>query len=235
MKIVIVAQARMGSSRLPGKALMPISGRPMLEHVLRRAQAVAGVNETVLATSVNERDTPLADLAWAVGCGVVRGDEHDVLGRYLAALEALRADVVMRVTGDCPLLCADVCEAVLRRALEQPCYDFVTNDTEQSGYPDGTDCEVMTAWALRQADRYATTASDREHVTRWIRRHIPTVVVSAPEALRCPSRWKLSVDSQADLDRVRRISGWLPAGAYTLAETARAVRSAEDDLPGLNW
>jgi spore coat polysaccharide biosynthesis protein SpsF (cytidylyltransferase family) len=201
----------------------------MLEHVLRRALAVPGVAAVVLATSVNERDAPLAELAWRLGCGVIRGSEHDVLGRFAAAQQALRVERVMRITGDCPLLCVDVCEATLRAALESG-YDFVTNDTDQSGYPDGTDCEVITAWALAQADRYATTASDREHVTRWIRRHVPSRVAMAPEGSRCPLAWKWSVDDGADLARVRRIFGALRgSGGYTLGSAADACRRVEQE------
>lgn len=225
MRTIAIIQSRMNSARLPSKAVAPIAGKPMLAHVLERALAIRGLAGVALATSVNERDDPIADLGLRTGCCLVyRGDEHDVLGRFKEAAAWTRAERVMRITGDCPLVCVDVCEAVLALADAEPWWPFVSNDTLISGYPDGVDVELFRMDALRDAHRLAMAHSDREHVTRWMRRHLVCQTVHAP------GRWthlKWSVDCAEDLARVRRIYGFLPAGAYTLADALAADAEAQ--------
>lgn len=221
--VLAIIQARMGSARLPGKSLMQLAGRPMLAHVLDRVRAVGGVSGVVLATSVNERDTPLADLAEGMGVRVWRGSEHDVLGRFAAAAAAFEADAVMRITGDCPFTAPDVCERVLQTLREEPWWDYVSNDTLCSGYPDGLDCEVFTTLALERADKAATAHMDREHVTAWMRRNLPRQTVRSSEDHRA---LKLSVDAAEDLERARRIFGYLKDGAYSFSATLNAVAQA---------
>jgi len=208
----------MGSSRLPGKALAQVAGWPMLRHVLARAQAIHGVDDVVLATTTLERDAPLVDLAHDAGVRVVRGSEADVLGRFVRA--STGADVVMRLTGDCPLLAPDVCEAVLAEWLMRR-DGFCSNDTRYSGYPDGTDCEVFSRADLLRAAAEASHPSDREHVTRWMYRRVhPVTMVCARGDWR---RLKWSVDTPEDLAYVRRVMGLIPAGSYTLPATLRAA------------
>lgn len=224
-RVVAIVQARMGSARLPGKSLMTLAGRPMLAHVLERAASVEGVEEVVLATSVNERDTPLARLAGDLGFRCWRGSEHDVLGRYAAAAKGVGADLVMRITGDCPFTAPDVCQLVLQTIKREPWWDYVSNDTLMSGYPDGTDCEVFRYESLLRANAMATDHKDREHVTPWLRRHSAKVTV---HAVGCDYRnVKLSVDSPEDLDRARRVFGFLAPGAFSFEDTLLAYRCYE--------
>ena len=136
------------------------------------------------------------------------GLEHDVLGRFIAVADALSAKWVMRITGDCPFLAPEVCERVLQEASTG--WDYVSNDTTRSGYPDGLDCEVVIASALRQANRVTTLRTDREHVTPWVRRNCTTYTITSPRDCR---RVKLSVDALEDLERARRIYGFLAPGA----------------------
>lgn len=223
MHCVGIVQARVGSSRLPGKALLPIAGRPLLDHVLERVEHVSGLSARVFATSVAERDGPLADLAAHRGWLVTRGSEHDVLGRFVAAVRMVEADAVMRLTGDCPLLCPEVCALVLR-AYAETYHDYVSNDTRVSGYPDGTDCEVFSISALRTADLHAVDGRDREHVTPWISRELRTQIVSSPTDWR---RYKLSVDTEEDLRYVRRVRSHLQDGKFTLSDTLEAAAALE--------
>lgn len=195
----------------------------MLWHVLTRAQTIQRASEVVLATSSSTRDDRLAWLAHDVGVRCVRGDEADVLGRFMVAAQETGATHVMRLTGDCPLLAPDVCDAVAdlyesRRAE----FDYASNDTTVTGYPDGTDVEVFGREALENADRYAESPADREHVTRWMTRHLRCVRLYCDDSLDV----KLSVDRQVDLDRVRRVFGYLDDGALTYAATLKAVRRA---------
>lgn len=231
-RAICVVQARVGSSRLPGKSLAPISGKPLLHHVLTRAKAVRGLYAVVLATSDQTRDTPLTWIADECGVPVVRGSEHDVLGRFALAARTMKADTVMRVTGDCPLLDPGACEAVLAEyVLSRPLgIEYVSNDTTCSGYPDGTDCEVFSARLLYEADESAAEHAswvhgDREHVTTWMRR---TQQTTRTVRYRSDLRYlKLSVDRQEDLDRVRQIFGYVNNGDYGLAATLAALRESE--------
>lgn len=223
MRIIAVVQSRFGSARLPGKATRPISGRPMLAHVLGRAKSIAGVERVVLATTVADRDTQLTWIADDLGVDSYRGDEHDVLGRFCEIAERYKPDAVMRLTGDCPLLDPRVCEDVLASFLSEPYVPYVSNDTTSSGFPDGTDCEVVDVAVLFEARLRATAPTDREHVTPWIRRNVPQRVVRSAVDL---SGLKLSVDSLDDLERVRRIFGCLDGGDASLAATVAAARRA---------
>lgn len=230
-RIVCVIQARMGSSRLFGKSLRPLMGRPLLTHVLERAKAIEGVDLVVLATSAEERDAGLLPVAWGLGCEALQvGKEWDVLGRVCTAAHIFDADVVVRVTGDCPLLAPEVGTLAVKLYRAHARGDFpmpvpyVTNDTSTSGYPDGTDVEVVSTEALRMSDDKlgyrGDDRPDREHVTAWVKRNLPTAV------MKCDTDWsrlKLSVDSLDDLDRVQRLMARIPAGDFSLAATIKAA------------
>ncbi|HSJ08192.1 MAG TPA: NTP transferase domain-containing protein, partial [Longimicrobiales bacterium] len=114
-RTVVVVQARMGSSRFPGKVMEALAGRSVLEHVLERCAAIPGVDAVCCATSVRAADDVVAGAAAVLGAAVVRGSEADVLGRYAQAAREMDADVVLRVTADCPLIDPRVCGAVLAR------------------------------------------------------------------------------------------------------------------------
>ena len=234
-RVVAIVQARMGSARLPGKSLQPIAGRPLLAHVLLRARTIVGVDAVVLATSVNDRDKPLTWVADDLGILSVTGSEHDVLGRFADAAMRHRADVIMRITGDCPLLAPDVCQRVLACYRSDPFVRYVSNDTTSTGYPDGTDCEVFSASVLREANLAAHDDGEREHVTPFMRTHC-----ASREVLSDVGDWrhlKLSVDCQEDLEYVRRIFGFLPDGwtstpssmslPVTLAAVARCAKRVQ--------
>lgn len=226
MRTVVIVQARCGSARLPGKALLPLAGRPMITHVLERAQAIAGVDAVVLATSVNPRDDGLAAVADAMpGVAVYRGSEWDVLRRVREAALAYVADIVVRVTGDCPLLAPDVAEDVLA-LWQRGGYRYAWNDVQRSGYPDGTDVEVFDVDLLRMADAAATVSSDREHVTSWMRRAILPNRIASPYAPEDRSHLKLSIDREADYVRVQAVYGYLERGRLLYADTLAAAACA---------
>jgi spore coat polysaccharide biosynthesis protein SpsF len=168
-QVLAVVQARLRSTRLPGKALMTIAGRPMLAHVLARALAVPGVTETVLATTVSPEDDALVEVARTEGVASVRGSVEDVLDRFHAALRARPAAAIVRVTADCPLLDPAVSGAVVQDYLaHREDADYVSN-IEPPTFPDGLDTEIVSGAALERAWREARLPSDREHVTTYIR------------------------------------------------------------------
>ncbi len=169
MKSVAIIQARMTSTRLPGKVLMPLGGRPVLEWVTRAARAIEGIDEVVVATSTESSDDPVASWCSASSQICFRGSLANVLSRYADAARARRADIVMRITADCPMLDPAVCGGVLRLLKDTGC-DYATNVIPRT-WPTGLDCEAFTAATLFTAEQFATTDYHREHATPYIYQH----------------------------------------------------------------
>jgi len=234
-RVIAVVEARMGSTRLPGKALAEIAGRPMVAHVMERAAAVPGIDAVVLATTIDASDDALVAWARAAGWPTLRGSVDDVLDRVYGALAAHPADAVVRVTGDCPLLdpavSGRVVAALLARAGEV--VDYASN-VHPPTYPDGLDTEICSAAALERAWAEARRASDREHVTAYLWRHperFRLVNVAHREDLSA-HRW--TVDTPADLDFVREVYTALgDARIFGMAEVLDLLR-ARPALAALN-
>ena len=206
MKVVAVVQARMASSRLPGKVLMDVGGMPLVAHTLRRLAAAERIDEVVLATSDRPADDPLAALAQERGVAHHRGSETDVLRRVHDAAVGRRADVVVRITGDCPLLDPAVVDRVVDALLAapEPC-DYASNVIARS-YPKGLDAEALWMDVLRRIDRIATSQSAREHVTWFAYGERPDLfVLRSVEVDEDHADLNWSVDTQEDLDRVREL------------------------------
>jgi spore coat polysaccharide biosynthesis protein SpsF len=162
-RVVAVIQARTGSSRLPGKVLLPLAGRPVLGWVVRAALAASGVDEVVVATSTSPGDDAVADLAVELGVRVVRGSELDVLARFVAARDTTAADAVVRLTADCPLLDPDLIGAVVGAWRADPALDYVATTLVRT-LPRGLDVELVSSAALDAADAVARD-HHRVHVT----------------------------------------------------------------------
>jgi spore coat polysaccharide biosynthesis protein SpsF len=148
---------------------MPLAGKPMLEHVIRRTQAAVGVDEVCIATTTLERDTPLVEMAERFGASTFRGSESDVLSRYAGAAKATEAELVVRVTSDCPLYDPALLGEMLAVYKIAPC-DHYSNAVERT-YPRGLDTEIFPASVLHEVDAIATEAMAREHVTWYIYKH----------------------------------------------------------------
>jgi len=201
MKAVCIVQARMGSKRLPGKIMMDLCGWPVLEHVLTRALLIKGIDKVVLALPDHPDSDEPAQVAANLNVSVVYGPEDDVLKRYVIAARKYGADLVMRITADCPLLDPEIASFVLQGIVDSRT-DYCSNVHPRS-WEKGLDVEVFTRWALEAAHRDATKKKDREHVTPWI---IDNPIfsmsnVAASESHDVELNW--SVDTQEDLDRVR--------------------------------
>ncbi len=195
----------MGSTRLPGKVLMDLSGRPMLARQLARLERCTRLDDLVVATSTDVRDDPVAALARAEGVRCFRGSEDDVLSRYVGAAAEARAQVVVRITGDCPLIDPEVTDLVVQDLVDHASTcDYCTN-TLQRTYPAGLDVEVFFVDVLQRIDRLSKRPEEREHVTVLLRtrptlfqcRHVKDDVDNSD------LRWV--VDRQTDLDVVRAI------------------------------
>ena len=167
MKVVALVQARMGSTRLPNKVMKPICGMPMIEILLTRLSQAKEVDQIVVATSVDERNQPLVEHVRKLGYACEQGSENDVLDRFVQAARAHQADVVVRITGDCPLVDPGLVDEAIRR-FKAAGVDYFSN-TNPPTYPDGLDIEVCTFKALEQASRETSKPFDREHVTPYLR------------------------------------------------------------------
>lgn len=208
MRIVAIIQARMGSTRLPGKILMPLAGKPVLQRVIERVRAAGVFDEVAVATTVGAIDDPVAELCRALGTTVVRGDEADVLSRYGLAAAETRADAVMRITADCPLIDPDVLAAMVARSGEGDA-DLVTNARERT-FPRGLDAELFTRAALDTMLAEARAPEEREHVTPFLYRHPGRfrIVDHLHQQDYSSGRWTL--DTPEDYELLRRIHDAAP-------------------------
>ncbi|WP_169577920.1 cytidylyltransferase domain-containing protein [Salisaeta longa] len=233
MNIVAVIQARMGSTRLPGKVLRDIAGRPMIDWVVRRARRISSVDQVVVATSVLDKEKPLIEHLESQQIPFIRGSESDVLERYVDAAEAYDADAVVRITSDCPLLMPDVSENVIQTFVETSC-DYAANTIERT-YPRGLDTEVISCSALRRVHSMASDPADREHVTRYIRKHSEDFALCSVTANNNRAGLRWTVDEEEDLILVRRIYEMLGAKTET-ASYEDVVRLVEthDGLASIN-
>jgi spore coat polysaccharide biosynthesis protein SpsF len=207
MRVIGIVQARMGSERLPGKSLMEIGGVPLAAHPLRRLRRAASLTDVVLATSVEARDDPLAALAEAEGVGCVRGSEQDVLSRFVLAARETEADVVVRVTGDCPFVDPEVVDRVVTELTGHAAEcDYASNVLRRT-YPRGLDTEALFADTLLRADRLGTSPEAREHVTWHIYRERPELYLQRSVELDGEdfSALDWSVDTEEGLERARAL------------------------------
>jgi spore coat polysaccharide biosynthesis protein SpsF len=170
MRTVVVVQARTGSSRLPGKILMPLAGAPLLQRMLERVRAATTPFELVVATTTDASDDAVAELGAAIGVPVYRGHPTDLLDRHVGAARAASADAVVKIPSDCPVIDPAAIDAVLGVFHERAAageVDFVSN-LHPASWPDGHDVEAMTMDALEQAWREATKPHEREHTTPFL-------------------------------------------------------------------
>lgn len=205
MKIVATIEARMTSSRLPGKVLLPALGRPMLAHLTARLKAVPSIDEIVLATTVNATDDVLVDFAEKDGIKVFRGSEADVMARVIGAAAAAKADVVVEITGDCPIIDPDLVEQTIRVFKRNEAV-YAANSFISS-YPDGMDTQVMTLDALKKSYAMTDDPLDREHVSRHIVNNpqlFPHVYLIAPPSLHWPGLG-LTLDEPSDYELIRTL------------------------------
>lgn len=168
MSTVAILQARMTSTRLPGKVLAPLAGEPMILRQLERIARAATLDEIIVATSTDASDDELVAIVEAAGHRVVRGSLDDVLARFVAAMDATHPNVVVRLTADCPLASPLVIDKVVN-AFHASGADYVSN-TMTPTYPDGLDVEVVKASVLREVAAEATDPHEREHVTLGVYR-----------------------------------------------------------------
>lgn len=205
MKIVATIEARMTSSRLPGKVLLPAQGKPMLYHLVSRLKAVHSISEIVLATTINAADDILVDFAKREDILFYRGSEEDVMFRVIGAAETADADVIVEITGDCPIIDPDLVEQTIQMYLHHEA--AYASNTHISSYPDGMDTQVFSLESLKRSSAMTDAPLDHEHVSLYMRNHpeiFPHVHLIAPPSLHWPSLG-LTLDEQADYLLLKKI------------------------------
>lgn len=232
-RVVATIEARMTSSRLPGKVLLPCVGKPMLELMVervRRAPSLAGV---VVCTTVNPTDDPIVALCERLGVGCWRGSEEDVLLRVLDGARAHGVDTIVELTGDCPLMDPALIEETVA-AYRDTGMDYVSNSLERT-YPIGMDVQVFSTGVLEDVAGRTDDALDHEHVSLYIYRH-PEIYrvlnLKAPEAL-TDGQLRLTLDTSEDYALIRAVFQRLSPAEFTLADVLALLR-AEPALRALN-
>jgi spore coat polysaccharide biosynthesis protein SpsF len=243
MRVATIIQARYGSTRLPGKVLMDLGGKTVLARVVERALAIPGSDVVCVAVPTGPADDPVATEAKRAGAVVARGSQADVLDRYWRAAQAVKADAVMRVTSDCPLIDPAVCGDLIA-LFQQSGADYGSINMPPT-WPHGLECEIFSFAWLDKAAREAIKPSEREHVSPFIReaRAAKKVNLAGPGPETVRHRWTL--DHPDDLTFLRALWTRLPEGpaawpwrtpfAIVEADPAlAAINAGHDRLEGLN-
>ncbi len=233
---IAIVQARMGSTRYPGKCLAEIDDWSLLGLLLARLTEARELVDVVVATSDSEDDDAIETEAAMAGVSSVRGPEDDVLARYVLARERHPSDLVVRVCADNPLIDPDQVDALIRFAREGG-YDLAYNHSPDCGLPDGVGAEAMTSATLRRLDDLAIAPSHREHVTLYAYQNPDAFRVARLDATDDPvsSPWRLDVDYPEDLGFIRALYRLLPEERSPLWTTAEIVATLEEhpELSGL--
>lgn len=214
-KVVIIVQARLGSTRLPGKILKPLNGYPVLQHVLERCAAVLGRDSVICAGVDKPGEEPVQALVESMGMHYFAGSEEDVLSRYYLAAKQHKADWVVRVTSDCPLLDPAVCRELVEFTQSNGADFGIT-----AGWPHGLDCEIVKFSVLERAVQEATLPEHREHVTLWVKYQ--------PGLARVEYRPEERIDN---LSRYRWVLDY-PEDYQFLAALFEKLAIAPNDFPG---
>ncbi len=205
MKTVAIIQARMGSTRLPGKVLKPILGIPSLEHMMKRVARCKTLDEAVIATTTQPKDDVLCEFAKDKGFLFGRGSEQDVLDRYYEIAKETKAEVVVRMTSDCPLIDPEVSDRVIKRHLDAKTNDMTSNAFRKLTFPNGFDIEVLSFACLERIHKATQDPLYREHVTNFIHDYPENFVIESVEGEEDHSDLRLCVDTDEDFRLVTLI------------------------------
>lgn len=230
MRVVAIIQARLGSTRLPGKILKEISGRTLLSYQLERLQNSRFIDELVIATTTNEKDNLLVEFCENQHVSFFRGSETDVLARYYEAAVKFKADAVVRITSDCPIIDLQIVDKTIKNFIDNREYDYVSNTVERT-YPRGLDTEVFTFAALEKAYNEAVLERDREHVTTYFyntNSHFFNIGYVKNDVDYSKYRW--TVDTEEDFELIKLIIGTLyrENPNFTLLDTVNLMEKNPD-------
>lgn len=216
-KVVAVIQARMGSTRLPGKVLMHICDKPILEHVVTRVLNANEIDDVVIATTMNSQDDLLEEYCLEKGYKVFRGSENNVLSRFYGAAKAYKSDAIVRITADCPLIDYQILDEMVKVYRNNNQF-FVTNagpDDEKRTYPRGFDVEIIGFGFLEEAYENATDGYELEHVTPYLYEHHEMIYHHINDV--DYSKYRLTVDTEEDFMAISQIYKNLYHGIHDFA------------------
>jgi spore coat polysaccharide biosynthesis protein SpsF len=224
--VLAVVQARSASTRLPGKVMLPILGKPMIFHLLDRLSYCHLIDRVVVATTDTPADDALAEQLRQAGTFVFRGSENDVLDRFYRCSLTYKPDVIVRVTADDPLKDPGVIDSAIRELREDPALDYCSN-TIKPTFPEGIDIEAFRFSALERAHREAKAPAEREHVTPYIWNHKEAFSVKNMVYSENLSSWRLTVDKPADFELISRIFAELYPGnpRFSLADVVDFLKN----------
>lgn len=241
--MLVVVQARVGSSRLPGKVLLPVAGAPLLARMLERVRAAHTPFQLVVATTTAAEDDPIVDLCERVDVPCFRGHEADLLDRHLQAARAFHADVVVKIPSDCPLIDPAAIDRVLSAFGHE--LDYLSN-LHPASWPDGHDVEVIARDALERAHREATKPHEREHTTPYLwdrpgRFRVGNVRWETGRDLSMTHRMTIDYPEDYAFVRAAYDALWSPSRCFSLAETLAFLDEHPDVFAlnaryaGVNW
>jgi len=233
MKTIAIIQARMGSTRLPGKVLQDLAGEPMLARVVNRTRRAQTIDETAIATTLLAQDDVLAQFSAARGWLCYRGSETDVLDRYYQAARQFGAEVIVRITSDCPLIDPSVIDQVVRAYHASPRVDYASNVLPKRTFPRGLDTEVFGFEVLERLWHQDQNPATREHVTQYIYKHLDQFNTRGVTYAEDLSAWRWTVDTVEDLALVRKIYAHFGNDEFTWQEV-RAVLERHPDWQAIN-
>ncbi|MCP3028398.1 cytidylyltransferase domain-containing protein [Halobacillus sp. A5] len=224
MKVTAIIQARMGSTRLPGKVLKRVMDRPLLDFQLERIRMSALLDEIIIATTTKPEDDVLAEFAQNHSIQVYRGSEQDVLSRYFEAAQYYGADVIVRLTSDCPIIDAAVIDQVIQAFTKHKGTCKYASNTVARTYPRGMDTEVLSMPALKRCFDEARSLSEREHVTSYIHHHPDEFSICSVRLKQDESHHRWTVDTHEDFQLMKRmISHLYPNNPHFTFEDALEV------------
>lgn len=204
-KIVATIEARMTSSRLPKKVLLDLCGKPSLQHMIERLKRSRYIDDVVVATTVNETDSPVIELCQQIGCSYYRGSEEDVLLRVLDAAKSVDGDIIVETTGDCPVIDWRHVDYLVEQFFYGE-YDYVSNIIERT-FPRGFDTQVFPVDVLEKVNQLTRDEADHEHVSLYIYRHPEKFRLwnwSAPQEVRHPE-YEITLDTKEDYQLIQAI------------------------------
>ncbi|MED1438564.1 glycosyltransferase family protein [Aeribacillus composti] len=227
MKVAAIIQARMGSTRLPGKILKKVLDKTLLEYQIERVKRAKSIDEIIIATTTKESDDQIVQLCQQLSIPYYRGSEEDVLSRYFEAATQFNADVIVRLTSDCPIIDPNVIDKVVTHYLEnKDRYDYVSNTLTRT-YPRGLDTEVMSYKALKRAYEEAKESAYREHVTAYIYHHPDQFRFFSVSNVKDESKHRWTVDTEEDFHLIKNILEMLypTKPLFTFEDVIQILRS----------
>jgi spore coat polysaccharide biosynthesis protein SpsF len=227
MRFNVSIEARMAASRLPGKVLMKIADKPVLQIMIERVKRAQLIDDVIVATTINPKDDLIVDWCKKNGVKYYRGSEEDVLGRVLEAHQAFKSDIIVELTGDCPLIDPLLIDECIHFYKKND-YDYVYNRMGKKPYPDGMDVQVFSRGILEEVAGKTNDPLDREHVSKYIYTsgEYSTCAIDAPNNL----FWEdlgLTLDTKEDFELIKNIVDHFKKDDFTLRDILKFLKQNE--------